>query len=146
MIGWEGLEQPVEAGSPPGLYTVSVYAGIYPDSIWGQDSFYFEKLEYDAVIATSGKIMSGSTDPVLTLHPNPFNNSTTIEYHVQNPASVFIELYDINGRLTESISRGNNLPGCYSVNLSADKLSSGVYFIKASIGEQLYVLKILLVK
>jgi len=39
--------QNIPANAPPGDYTYDAYAGIYPDMIWTEDHFEFEKLTND---------------------------------------------------------------------------------------------------
>jgi hypothetical protein len=40
---WD-LTQSVPAFAPAGVYTYHAYAGVYPNVVWSEDSFTFEKL------------------------------------------------------------------------------------------------------
>lgn len=45
--GWsaaEDLSQVIPGGMPEGMYVYTAYAGIYPDDVWDNESFEFEKL------------------------------------------------------------------------------------------------------
>lgn len=59
--------------------------------------------------------------------PNPFNPSTLIEYSI--PVSSFVELtvYDLSGRIIESLVSSNQSAGNHQVNFNASNLASGIY-------------------
>ena len=63
-------------------------------------------------------------------YPNPFNTSTTIEWRLPEAAEIFLNIYDINGRLLENLFEGNTGPGYYRINWDAGNYSSGFYFLK----------------
>lgn len=78
--------------------------------------------------------------------PNPFNPRTTITYQVANTAKVSIQVYDVIGRLVQTLVNEQQLAGTYKVNFDASRLASGVYLIKMDSGAQVFVRKMLLVK
>lgn len=62
--------------------------------------------------------------------PNPFKSHTTIRYSLPAAGYISIKLYDASGRLVEVLSDGYYNQGSYSMNLSRNKLSNGVYFLR----------------
>jgi len=69
-------------------------------------------------------------------YPNPFNPATIINFSIPASSIVSLKIYDIAGREVDVIA--NNVmmsAGTYSVNYSADRLSSGVYFYRIIAGE-----------
>lgn len=62
--------------------------------------------------------------------PNPFNPSTTINFSVPKKGNVSIKVYDIKGRLVQTLIKENLNSGEYEVNFSAKELSSGVYYYR----------------
>ena len=61
-------------------------------------------------------------------YPNPFNPTTIISYSVPKSSLVTIKIYDILGRVVETLVNEQKVPGNYKIIFNADKLSSGVYF------------------
>lgn len=62
------------------------------------------------------------------VYPNPFNPSTKISYSLKKSSAIELKLFDINGRMIKIIESGFKPAGSYEINLSAEGLSSGVYF------------------
>lgn len=67
-------------------------------------------------------------------YPNPFNASTTIGYSLSKPSDVTIAIYDMLGRLIETISSETQTAGEHSVIWNAGNFASGVYFYKITAG------------
>ena len=78
--------------------------------------------------------------------PNPFNPSTTINYQLQVPCSVLIDVYDINGKLVATLINGQIEAGYHSVTWNAEHFASGVYIVRLKAGDFMSTQKILLMK
>lgn len=63
-------------------------------------------------------------------YPNPFNPETTIWYELPKSALVSIEIFDITGRLVETVVKAKQSAGKHTLKFSAERLSSGVYFYR----------------
>jgi len=66
-------------------------------------------------------------------YPNPFNDSTTIEYLLRESARVRISIFNVLGERVKLLTDSFQTPGTYRVNWSGDNesgrtVSSGVYF------------------
>ena len=61
-------------------------------------------------------------------YPNPFNPSTTIEFDLASDALTELVVYDIHGRVVESIVNELLIAGRYRFGFEASNLSSGMYF------------------
>ena len=59
--------------------------------------------------------------------PNPFNTSTSIEVSLLRPTKITVKIYDLTGRLIDSIYNGSLSKGKHSFTWNAAKLSSGLY-------------------
>ncbi len=79
-------------------------------------------------------------------YPNPFNPSTTILYQLPKSTYVKLSIYDITGRLVETLVNEHKNAGYYSVNWNADNISSGIYIYRIEAGEFSTVRKCLVVK
>jgi len=88
----------------------------------------------------------------LTNHPNPFNNSTTIQFDLAAAKQVTLSIYNIKGELIRNlIDNKEFLNGSHSVcwdgkNNTGKEVSSGVYLYTLRIDERIYTRKMLLVK
>ncbi len=83
--------------------------------------------------------------------PNPFNPTTTINYSLPKKGKVTIKIYDIMGSLVKDLVSGKKNAGMYNViwdgkNSNGLQVSSGVYFYKIQLDEQIKTAKMLLMK
>jgi hypothetical protein len=65
-------------------------------------------------------------------YPNPFNAETSIGYTVAEAGNVNLSVYDISGRLVETLVDGYQSAGEHLASWNASSVSSGVYFYKLS--------------
>ena len=75
---------------------------------------------------------------ILGNYPNPFNTTTTIRFSLVSAADYTVPIYDITGRLVDTIT-GSGPAGTNSVtwNMSGrEAVSSGVYFYKIAAGSE----------
>ena len=64
------------------------------------------------------------------IYPNPFNSTVTIKYSINKAENIILSLYDLNGRLLETLESNYKLPGNYQVLWHATQYPSGLYFIR----------------
>ena len=81
--------------------------------------------------------------------PNPFQRSTRISYAVPRAGEASVAVYDIAGRPVRSLANGHCEPGRYSAvwdgrNDAGDKVASGVYLYKYTLGADKFTGKLLL--
>ena len=80
------------------------------------------------------------------VYPNPFNPSTTIAYEVAVAGPVTVKVYDVSGRLVDTLVDGvNKTPDRYELTYQP-ALSSGVYFVKVESAGEVRTRKIHLLK
>ena len=80
-------------------------------------------------------------------YPNPFNPSTTVRFSVldtKQPLSLHI--YDIDGRLIETLFSGYVMPGFHEVQWNARQHPSGIYFAMFRSGYIMQSTKLILIK
>ncbi|MEO1077722.1 MAG: T9SS type A sorting domain-containing protein, partial [Bacteroidota bacterium] len=68
-------------------------------------------------------------------HPNPFNPTTTIPVVLEAQAVVRVAVYDVLGRQVALLQDGVLAAGRHDLNFDASRLASGVYLVRASIGD-----------
>ena len=78
--------------------------------------------------------------------PNPFNPITRINYSIPSKQRVHLAVFDVRGRLLETLVDGIKGAGDHVVEWNATRLSSGVYFYRLQVGEQSIVRRATLLK
>lgn len=63
-------------------------------------------------------------------YPNPFNPVSNITFEVGRKMNVVLNIYDISGKLVQTLFNGVKEPGKYAVQFNAERLSSGMYFYR----------------
>ena len=111
---------------------------------------------YIAVVNTS---RSQTSDYKLTLesalpdddilarnYPNPFNPTTRIEFSINSPKDVRLDIFDSIGRRVDTLINEGMNEGFHFVDFDGSGLASGVYFYRISTNEQTLTQKMLLIK
>ena len=83
---------------------------------------------------------------LMNAYPNPFNPVTTLEFGLPVDGNVSIDIYNLQGRLVETLAKGYRDAGYHSVIWNADSHSSGVYFVSMIAGEYTDTQKLILIK
>jgi hypothetical protein len=100
--------------------------------------------------ATSDPVsgMHSKSDMILPYHfkpqqnyPNPFNPSTIITFNISKSQKIKLTVYDVLGNEIEVLSEGFRKSGTYSIEFSANNLSSGIYFYMLQISPKLSITK-----
>ncbi len=79
-------------------------------------------------------------------YPNPFNPETTISFSLQNPQAVKLEVYDIQGRVVQTLVEGTVSAGEHRVRFNASNLSSGTYLYRLYAGKEIQTKTMTLIK
>ncbi len=148
--------------APVGDYKFIAYCGEYPEII---DSAYFN---FTVVGSTKDRNKSHSmgwsaanwksyndngssdieSDSELRAYcsPNPFNNTTVINYYLPYTSQVVVSFYDILGRKVHSITESKGAVGWNSIEWNPHKLASGTYFYRIDLDEGVLTGKAVLLK
>ena len=79
-------------------------------------------------------------------YPNPFNPQTTIGFFIAENSNVKIDVYNIIGKKVKQLLNGNMRAGHHTVVFNAFGLSSGIYLYKMTVGNQITVKKMMILK
>lgn len=82
----------------------------------------------------------------LSCYPNPFNAQTTISFSIAKSGDVEIAIYDIAGRLVETVADEYYSAGKHSVIWNGDNYSSGTYFARLTAESETISSKLVLLK
>lgn len=78
--------------------------------------------------------------------PNPFNPTTTLQFHLPQSEVVTIEIYNLMGNKVKTIVNNRYDAGVHQVIMDATQLSSGTYFYTIRAGQNFATGKCLLLK
>ena len=97
----------------------------------------------------------GSELPTVTAllpsYPNPFNPSTTLEFHLVEPSPVFLEVYDARGAVVRTLVDARRPAGVHRVVWDGRdgmgmQVATGVYFARFVAGDYQMTQKLVLLK
>jgi hypothetical protein len=152
--------QNVAGSNPPGVYTLVGYAGLNTSTIWDSSYFAFTKLATDAGgewVSNNdnwGEEFTGERSQTvfipsgltLNVSPNPFNPVTAASFELRAASRVSLRVYDTSGREVATLVNGWREAGVHEVAFDASGLPSGIYFASLTVGEQMQVQKLVLLK
>lgn len=83
--------------------------------------------------------------------PNPFNPQTTIQYSLARQGKVEIKIYDVAGRLVETLANEAQIAGQHSVvwkgnDRRGSPVASGIYFVRLNAAGEVFTRKMVLLK
>jgi len=138
--------QVVPGNAPPGNYTYWGYLGQYPDIVWDDMYFTFEKLETgngpvfeewynigEPFETTESVNLQNDSYQLVKAYPNPFNPTTAISYQLSAFSHVNLSVYDVSGREVASLVDGYRNAGVHEVTFDGSGLSSGVYLYQLEV-------------
>jgi hypothetical protein len=79
-------------------------------------------------------------------YPNPFNPITTINFQLSAVSNVELSIYDMNGKIVETLVRESKSAGYYKVIWDASNVSSGIYFYRLQAGNFVETKKMVFMK
>jgi len=103
------------------------------------------RLEVNAVPGER-KIVSPEQFGFAGASPNPFNNSTTLSYRLDQPGRTSLAIYDLAGREVARLLDDFQLAGSHSLTLTASNWPSGVYLARLESNGLKSVMKVALLK
>ena len=121
----------------------------------------FTNMSHGWIISSNGALLSfdGSildtpeptpvTPATFALHPaypNPFNSVTNLTFELPSASRAKVELFDISGRLVQTISDRQYTSGIHTISFDARDLPSGVYLTRVSAGTLSATQKLLLIR
>ena len=69
-------------------------------------------------------------------YPNPAAVTSTIQFHVARAGDVRLDVYDVRGRLVDTVYDRPTAAGTHSVDWNAGQLASGTYLYRLQIGNE----------
>jgi len=98
------------------------------------------------VVAVDDDIMVADRFDLISAYPNPFNPSTKISFTIDAPSEIRLEVYDISGKLIDTMIKGFYQSGLHVIEWNASEFASGMYFVNLVKGSEMRTQKIMLLK
>ena len=122
--------------------------------VWSSDGFeYTPSSSGERTITVDVSEMLGidglSLPTEFALHnnyPNPFNPSARIRFDIPEVSRVELSVFDITGGLVETLLNGKMTPGGHEYTWEPKGLSTGVYFLRLTTGNEIFTQKVTYVK
>jgi len=121
--------------------TTGEYIDLYGEiSSWNNLNINFINLFVDeySVVPIDFKISN--------VYPNPFNPMTSFNLELSNDEFIEIVIYNLYGKLVDSLFSGYLDKGIHTYTWNASKFTSGIYFIYANTAENSISKKVTLIK
>jgi len=84
---------------------------------------------------------------ISNIYPNPFNPSTRIDFSLPEQGEVTIKVYDVLGKqVVELIKDKDYKAGKHTIQWTANKMASGLYFIQLEANKEVITKKAILMK
>jgi hypothetical protein len=115
-----------------------VFEAVHPNWYWIGSEFSRGKILYGLYEKLSVPILKNEYNKQFILsqnYPNPFNSATTIEYHLNIPGFVQIDIYNIHGQFIRNIIEREQSMGWQKIKWDGKdqiggQVTSGIYFIE----------------
>jgi len=119
-------------------YMIGVYTNN-PENFNGNMSFS-NIIDNCAFFNNSSVVINSDTDNELTIYPNPFSESATIQFYNPDNSQFTFILADLKGSVVRKIDKINN----NEILLLKKNLNSGIYFIELKSKDKTYRSKIMI--
>jgi hypothetical protein len=121
--------------------------GSFATILMLDDSIAVDKISQTGEILVGVKDVTKPADFTLFQnYPNPLNPTTTISYDLPEAQEISLQVFDITGRLVETLYNGYKEAGLWDVTWNAGSQSSGIYIYRLQVGDQHISRKMLLIK
>jgi Lamin Tail Domain/Secretion system C-terminal sorting domain len=144
-----GLSINVPGVAPEGTYTFT--GGVGAGQYFFSDSFDFYKTgviagEWNGELGGSESLIASDDATVTelptsfemgTAYPNPFNPTTTVAISLPENAELTINVFNVTGQTVATLVNGQVAAGQHNFVFDGQNLSSGIYFIQASVAGQM---------
>jgi len=105
----------------------------------------------DLVVSVDNETVNPVSFALKQNYPNPFNPSTSISYTITQNNDVKLEIINLTGQIVNTLVNTKQHIGTYSVEwdgrkINGEKVTSGIYLYRLSVGEEMQSKKMVLVK
>ena len=105
-------------------------------------------VEFSVNLSIDNKLIVPEDFKFSRVYPNPFNPKTSIDFSLPEGSNLKVMVYDIKGRLVETLINQYYMPGIHQIvwDASSNSVPSGIYFIALNTGKNRILQKVMLIK
>ncbi len=120
-------------------------------AVSGQSQLILVSSSEEYILRKSTSLEIPSEFVLYPAYPNPFNPVTTITYSLSKESYIDLSIYDMTGRLVNTLKKGLLPVGTHKIqwngsDMNDEKVSSGIYFCKLNNGLAERYIKLILMK
>ncbi|MGI8951815.1 MAG: choice-of-anchor J domain-containing protein [Chitinophagaceae bacterium] len=108
----------------------------------GLNYYRLKQIDFDGRFSYSSTIKLDFSKFNWTILGNPSRNSW-IQLQIDKPANISIQIISLNGKIIQTINKGNISQGTYSVPINLSNFAPGIYIVKLIADNQTYSKKII---
>jgi hypothetical protein len=82
----------------------------------------------------------------IEVYPNPLSDQATIKFSVKKKETIFVNIFDVNGRLVSIITDKQFEAGENELTWNTAEVKAGIYFLKFQSGENMLMEKLIVTK
>ena len=105
----------------------------------GNNDFVYSCVDKNLVISSVNEILNDNVS--VSVFPNPASNNVMINYTVEKPVELIIEIRNIMGQVVANYTKNAESKGTHTLNVNVDKYSDGVYTVNTIIGDKVFSTK-----
>jgi hypothetical protein len=78
--------------------------------------------------------------------PNPMGQDTTLRFALREPGHAVLKVFDLSGRLVDTVLDRELEPGIHDVPWTSDSVAGGVYFFRLTVGAESFTTRLVHVR
>lgn len=109
-----------------------IYAGTHGRGIFDNGDFFAPVTSVD----DNQNLLDMNTEAVshMSIFPNPMNTNGWVEFKLRDAGDVRVVIFDINGKIVETIMRDKMPSGEHQIGFNVNRLSAGTYILLIEAG------------
>jgi len=121
-----------------------VYGVVYLSWLSPVRAAYYDRSDWPTGLAEQRRLVMDEN--ILNVTPNPLSGAGRLNYTLNRPANLRLQVYDRAGRVVRTLFDGHGPEGRQSLSFDAADMVPGVYFIRADAGGRALTVPITVVK
>jgi hypothetical protein len=105
---------------------------------------YFDRTDWVPGVAEQRRLLMDQS--ILSLVPNPLSGTGRLNYALNRPADLRVQVHDPTGRIVRTLFEGRSTEGPRSLTFDASDLAPGVYFVRADADGRALTIPVTVVK